>query len=247
MVVSKLDIKLIALDMDGTLLNSNEEVSEANRKAITAARNNGVEVVLSTGRHRSSCEAHAVSLNLSSYLITVNGSEIWTSEGELVSRQSLDIETIKKLVDLNERYGTRAWMASTEKVFRGEFPADLEGYEWLKVGIDIDSEEVKNRILEELEGNDLLELSNSHPMNIEINAVGINKARALEKICGLMGITLDQVMTVGDSLNDIKMIQEAGLGVAMGNAQEEVKQTADWVTTDNNHDGVAKAIEHWIL
>ncbi|SDK35677.1 hypothetical protein SAMN05216243_2866 [Sediminibacillus albus] len=246
-MVSKPNIKLIALDMDGTLLNSDDEISQANSQAITEARNKGVEVVLSTGRHRSSCAAHAASLNLSSYLITVNGSEIWSSEGELIERQSLDIETIKALVDLNERYGTSAWMASTEKVFRGEFPADLEGYEWLKVGIDIDSEEVKERILEELQDNELLELSNSHPMNVEINAVGINKARALEKICGLMNITLAEVMTVGDSLNDIKMIQEAGLGIAMGNAQEEVKQAADWVTAENNQDGVAKAIKHWVL
>nr|WP_077624310.1 Cof-type HAD-IIB family hydrolase [Sediminibacillus massiliensis] len=246
-MTNKANIKLIALDMDGTLLNSKEEISEANRIAITEAREQGVEVVLSTGRHRLSCQEYAKSLGLNSYLITVNGSEVWTSTGELVTRQSLHIETIQKLVDLNERYGTSAWMASTEQVFRGEFPEKLDEHEWLKVGIDIDDIEVKERILKELEEDELLELSNSHPMNIEINAVGINKARALEKICGYLDITLNEVMTVGDSLNDIKMIQEAGLGIAMGNAQEEVKEAARWVTSTNEEDGVAKAINHWIL
>ncbi|MDC3413478.1 Cof-type HAD-IIB family hydrolase [Terrihalobacillus insolitus] len=242
-----MSIELIALDMDGTLLNSKEEVSAANRQAINKVRERGVEVVLSTGRHIMTSREYAKELNLSSYLITVNGSEIWTTKGELIDRQLIDLDSIKKLVELNEKYQTIAWITSAENVWRGKLPADLESHKWLKFGFNTDNQEMKDRILEELQDNEFLELSNSSPTNIEINAVGINKARALEKVCSRMGITLDKVMAMGDSLNDIKMIEEAGLGIAMGNAQEKVKEAADWVTNTNEEDGVARAIEHWLL
>ncbi|WP_158235056.1 HAD hydrolase family protein, partial [Pseudomonas sp. 2822-17] len=80
-----------------------------------------------------------------------------------------------------------------------------------------------------------------------INAVGVNKAAALEKVCQRLNITMDNVIAMGDSLNDLAMITEAGLGVAMGNAQETVKQAADWVTDTNNEAGVAKAIHKWVI
>ena len=243
----KPDIKLIALDMDGTLLDSNLEISKENRETITKVREKGIEVVLSTGRHRLTVGEYAKSLNLSSYLITMNGSEIWTTSGELIERQTLDLESIKQMVALNEKYGTLGWMASTKEIFREDLPEDLEAHDWLKFGFDTDDQEVKQRIIEELEQNELLELTNSSPWNIEINAIGINKARALEKVCGLMEITMDEVMAVGDSLNDIKMIQEAGLGIAMENAQEAVKQEADWITKTNEDNGVAYAIQHFLL
>ncbi|WP_226035390.1 Cof-type HAD-IIB family hydrolase [Aquibacillus saliphilus] len=243
----KQDVRLIALDMDGTLLDANHRVSEENKKAITAARNQGVEVILSTGRHFSTCNDYAKSLELSSYLITVNGSEIWTASGELVERQLLDIPLIKMLVDLHKKHKTSAWMTSTDQVFRGEVPDDLDAHQWLKFGFDIDDEQVKQLIMDELSINESLEVSNSSLTNIEVNAVGINKARAIEKVCQRLNITMDQVMAIGDSLNDIKMIEEAGLGIAMGNAQEDVKKVADWITSTHTESGVAHAIEKWVL
>ncbi|MDC3418518.1 Cof-type HAD-IIB family hydrolase [Aquibacillus salsiterrae] len=241
------DIRLIALDMDGTLLNSNHEVSKQNRLAIEKAREKGLEVILSTGRHFSTCSAYAKSLNLSSYLITVNGSEIWTATGELVERQLLDVAIMELLVSLHKKHETYAWVASTNKIWRGEIPANLEDYEWLKFGFDTDSNETKEAIVDQLSKNELVELSNSSPTNIEVNAVGINKARAIEKVCARLGITMDQVMAMGDSLNDIKMIEEVGLGVAMGNAQDEVKAVCDWVTKHHDDDGVAYAINKLVL
>lgn len=244
---NKHNYKLIALDIDGTLLGSDHQVSSANRKAISRAREKGIEVILSTGRHYMTCSKIAKSLDLSSYLVTVNGSEIWTTSGELVERQLIDVEIIKILVELQKKHKAWAWMASTDEVFRGEIPEDLGAHDWLKFGFDLPNEKVRDTILEELSKEERIELSNSSPTNIEINAEGINKARAVEKVCGELGITMDQVITMGDSLNDIKMIEEAGLGIAMGNAQEEVKKAADWITGKNDEDGVAQAINHWVL
>ncbi len=239
--------KLIALDMDGTLLNRQHEVSKENRQAIAEAEERGVQVVLSTGRSIATCADYAKSLELSSYLVTVNGSEIWDPEGKLVERNPLQNETVQTLWDLRNQHDTHYWAVTTDAVFRKDFPDDIGGHEWLKFGFHTDDDEVRKAILEELNKNGQLEISNSSPLNIEVNALGINKANALIKVCKRIGITMKEVLAVGDSLNDLAMIKEAGCGVAMGNAQELVKEEADWVTGTNEEDGVAQAIRRWVL
>ena len=82
---------------------------------------------------------------------------------------------------------------------------------------------------------------------MELNAPGISKGRGLMALAERLGLALDEVMAVGDSGNDLTMLEAAGLGVAMGNATEEIKQAADVITADNNHDGVAEAIEKYVL
>lgn len=242
----KKDIQLIALDMDGTLLGSNHRVSETNNEAIIKAREKGVEVIISTGRHYQTSSYIAKELDIH-YLITVNGSEIWTMTGELIARQTLDARIIEKLVALKDEHQTWAWLSSTDQIWRGEVPNDILAHEWLKFGFDTKDPETKGKIMETIESWEEIELSNSSPTNIEVNAVGVNKAAAIEVVCERIGISMSQVMAMGDSLNDIKMIEQAGLGIAMGNAQEEVKKVADWETTTNDQDGVARAIEEWIL
>ncbi|MFD6442882.1 HAD family hydrolase, partial [Peribacillus sp. NPDC060186] len=93
--MNKPEIKLVALDMDGTLLNEAGEISAENRKAIKEAENQGVFVVLSTGRSYATCSDFAKSMELQSYLITVNGSEIYDNQGILVERNIVDSESIQ--------------------------------------------------------------------------------------------------------------------------------------------------------
>lgn len=243
----KRNIKLIALDMDGTLLLDDHTISQENREAIEEVRKKGIEVMLCTGRHLTSCQEHAKSLQLSSYLVTVNGSEIWDGNGKLIERKTIPVESMEKIMEVSNRHGGESWIASIHEVFREKLPDNLADYEWLKYGIDTYEPEVKEGILKELIDDPNLELSNSSPTNIEINARGVNKATALEKICTFTGITMDEVMAVGDSLNDIKLLQRAGLGVAMDNAQPEVKEVADWITGSNVEHGVAQAIRHFCL
>jgi hydroxymethylpyrimidine pyrophosphatase-like HAD family hydrolase len=90
-------------------------------------------------------------------------------------------------------------------------------------------------------------VTNSHPCNLEINPIGISKASGIEEVCRLIGISMSEVVAMGDSLNDMAMIKAAGLGVAMGNAQEELKAAADLVTVTNNEHAVAKIIREHIL
>lgn len=241
------DIKLIALDMDGTLLQDNHEVSAENRAAIKDAQEKGVYVVLSTGRSIMTCRSYAESLKLDSYLVTVNGSEIWDSEWNLVEQNIIPEEHVKLLWDLKTKHDADYWAVSSEKVYRDDFPTDISSHQWLKFGFNIADDNVREEIRELLTNHKELEVSNSNPINLEINAIGINKANALKKVCERLGITLDNVIGMGDSLNDLAMIVESGIGVAMGNAQETVKEAADVITDTNNNDGVAKAIRKWVL
>ncbi|PPA69793.1 Cof-type HAD-IIB family hydrolase [Jeotgalibacillus proteolyticus] len=242
-------IKLIALDMDGTLLKQDHSVSEENRKAIKKAQQKGVTVMVSTGRPLVYCKEIVESLELASYLITVNGSEIWDADLNLIERTMIDISHIEQMYELAQKHDTHFWSSTVGGVWnkKTEFPKALDEHEWLKFGFDIEDDAIRESIREELSLNKELELSNSSETNIEVNAAGINKAAAIRKVCDRLGFTMDEVMAVGDSLNDLAMINEAGIGVAMGNAQAAVKKAADWVTESNEEDGVAKAIQKFVL
>ncbi|CQR47289.1 Sugar phosphatase YidA [Paraliobacillus sp. PM-2] len=244
--MEKMDIRLIALDMDGTVLHTDHTVSKENEQAIKRAIEKGIEVVFATGRHYSTCCNYASTLGVK-YLITVNGAEIWSTDGELLDRNPLPIEALNKYQQIHQAYSPWTWLVSTDKVWRNEQPQNFNEYTWLKYGFDIKESIDRDEIIEELSSETDIELSNSSPTNIEVNAMGINKARAIEKLCKKLDIKMNQVMAMGDSLNDIKMIEEAGLGIAMENAQDEVKKVADWVTTHHTKDGVAQAINKWLM
>lgn len=241
-------IKMAVLDMDGTVLNNEHRISEENVAAIKKAVNNGITVVIATGRSLMAVENYAEELELNEYIITGNGSEIWDLEGpELIERTPIETELVQVMWDLKRNYGTKHWAASVGKVWKAELPEDLSAQEWLKFGFVMDSIEMKDAVLAELNNHDGLEISNSHPLNIEVNAKGVHKAKAIERILSLKNISFEQVLACGDSLNDITMIREAGIGVAMGNAQPEVKQTADYVTLGNQEHGVAEAFKYFKL
>ncbi|MFA1821708.1 Cof-type HAD-IIB family hydrolase [Virgibacillus oceani] len=240
-------IKLVALDMDGTLLNSDQEVSDYTKEVIKKAMEKDVHVVLSTGRWLKSCYPYAEELNLTSYLVTVNGGEIWTMDQELIDRHLLAAEKVERMWHIGKEVGVHMWMMATNEAFRNTPPDDFHHYDWLKFGCHSLEQEKLDKMIEELSYIEGLELTNSMPTNVEANPAGVSKASALKKVCKQIGITLDEVMACGDSLNDIKMIQEAGIGVAMGNAQEAILKAADVVTETNDRDGVALAIEKYVL
>ncbi|QOK28627.1 HAD family phosphatase [Cytobacillus oceanisediminis] len=240
-------IKLIALDMDGTLLNSRGEIPDENRKAIREAKEKGIEVILSTGRSRLTAGDHSDSLELNSYLITVNGSEIFGPDGESISRTPVDSKIMEWMWNLSQSHKTNFWATSCERVWTNEMPENIHDHEWLKFGFDISDDEIRELIHKELQTKGDLEITNSSLTNIEVNALGINKAKGIQKVTELLGISMENVMAMGDSLNDIAMIEESGWGVAMGNAQGIVKETANAITGTNDEAGVAQAIRKWAL
>ncbi|MFD1020811.1 Cof-type HAD-IIB family hydrolase [Thalassobacillus hwangdonensis] len=241
----KKNIKLIALDMDGTLVNDDGGVSDENAATIKKAKEKGIHVVLSTGRPLDHCREIDDLLGRSSYIITVNGGEIYDENFTLVDSNPLEASHVRRLWEMTKEHDVHFWSTTKQGRFnsREPFEKEVEDYEWLKYGFDIVDDAARERVLEELHANPELEVTNSSPTNIEVNAIGVNKAAALAKVCKWLDITMDNVMACGDSLNDIAMIRESGFGVAMGNAQDVVKDAADWVTATNVEHGVARAIE----
>ncbi|TKD72360.1 HAD family phosphatase [Pseudalkalibacillus hwajinpoensis] len=238
------EIKLIALDMDGTLVNHDGDVSKENEDAVKHAKEQGIHVVLSTGRSLPFCRDIAEQLGHSAYLVTVNGGQIFDKELNLVDSTHLTNDLVKRLWELKVKHDVYFWSSTTEGVFNTKKPFDkeIDDYNWLKFGFDIQDDNVRKVITDEVMANEALEVTNSSPTNLEINPAGVNKAAALMKVCKWLDLSMDNVMAVGDSMNDIAMIREAGFGVAMGNAQERVKEAANWITKDYTEHGVAHAI-----
>lgn len=241
-------IKLIALDMDGTLLTNDHRIAEETTQAINYAREKGVKVILATGRPFDECYPYANQLKLEDYIIVSNGAEIWNMDAQLIERTIMEQNLIEKLWDIGNRLQVDMWLISNEKVhYSNNPPVDFSKEEWLKIGYAHLNQMNKESVLQELAYFQKdLEISNSYIDNLEVNKKGINKANAIEKVCKREGILMDEVLVAGDGLNDEKMIQQAGIGVAMGNGQEAIKQIADFVTETNENHGVAKAIYKFI-
>lgn len=244
--------KLIALDMDGTLLNEQSEISTENAEWIQKAIDAGVTVSFSTGRGFRSALPYAEQLKLTTPMITVNGSEIWHRPHVLHKRTHMSPVDVKRLHELALAHGEPwFWAYTAEDIFNKEkwiSPAgDYDAHQWLKFGFYTEDDLAREKILAEVESWGAFEITNSSPSNLELNPLGISKASALRELCGLMNIEMSQVIAVGDSLNDIAAIREAGLGVAMGNGQDAVKEEADFITLTNNEHGVAEVIKRYVL
>src|SRR5690606_30570747 len=140
------------------------------------------------------------SLELNSFLVTVNGSEIWGPDGNLIERNPVSPDIIQWMWELSQTHQSPSWASSRGRVWKNEMPEKIADYEWLKFGFDINDDEVRETIFKELRANGNLEISNSSPTNIEINAFGVNKARGIERVCEIIGISMENVMAVGDSL-----------------------------------------------
>lgn len=241
--------RLLALDLDGTLLNENSEITPGNQEWVQRAREAGITVILSTGRGFESALTFAEQLELNTPMITVNGGEIWREPHRIHRRSLLEPDMVARLHRLALRYpDVWYWGYTTDGLFNKErWLEDVYGKDWLKFGYYTEELDVLRAIREEIGSWGGLELSNSSLSNIEINPAGISKASAIEEVCRMIGCDMASAVSIGDSLNDIAAIRSCGLGIAMGNAQEEVKAAADCVTTSHWEDGVAQAIQEYVL
>ena len=240
-------IKLVAVDMDGTLLDTNKQISSANKGAIKACIDQGIRIVLSTGRPFSHVEPYADELKLNNFFVTANGGQILNMEKEVISQHFLSANHLLRLTHFCETKKLRYWALTTKELFKNQFPVNYMDKNWLKFGIRLDTEKEADRLRKYLTETNLYEVSNTLPTNIELNPLGINKAAGIEFVCKQIGIEMNEVMAIGDALNDVKLIKKAKLGIAMGNAQPSVREIADFVTKDHNNDGVAFALNKYIL
>ncbi|HJV45561.1 MAG TPA: Cof-type HAD-IIB family hydrolase [Bacillota bacterium] len=240
--------RLIALDLDGTLLNEHGLIAEENQRSIQQARSVGVEVTIATGRPIHQVKPIIELLGLTTPFVTTNGSEVWTVDGQLLDRHTIPSDTIWYLHKLAQEFKVEFWFSVANTVLqRGVLPKNVGDYQWLKFGYTILDQEVKKALWSRLENYGGLEISSSGTYNIEINPQGVSKASGLQVVCNYLGMTAGEVVTMGDGLNDVLMLSWSGFGIAMGNADEQVKEIANWVTSHHLEHGVAKAIRYLLL
>lgn len=230
--------KLIALDLDGTLLNSKREISRQNLRWIQKAEEAGLIVVFATGRGRESSELFWPAVSPTAPMVMANGAEVWKNHHELLSRYELPPAAVPELIALAKSHAAQYWTL-------GNCENDELATEGgcLKVGMYHHDLQIISKLRQLVVACGELEVSASAANNVEVNRLGVTKAAGLAEVIPLLGITPDEVVAIGDSINDLSMIEWAGFGVAMKNAAVIVKETADYVTGSNDEDGVAQLIQ----
>ncbi|EHJ52529.1 Cof-type HAD-IIB family hydrolase [Streptococcus macacae] len=267
-------IKLLALDLDGTLFNQKKEISLENKAALKAARAKDVKVVLTTGRPIKAMEYLLKELDLISddnYIITFNGGLVQKTNGDILDKSELSYQQVENIqaemeklalpVDIlsdgivysisNQDHHSRYHLANPTLSFKkiaglDHLPRDII---YNKVVIVYEAAFLDQQILKiPAYFYDRFEVFKSRDIILEIMPKGVHKAVGLDLLVKHLGIDASEVMAMGDEENDLTMLRWAGLGVAMANGTAAAKQAADAVTArTNEQSGVAEAIEKYIL
>lgn len=272
-------IKLIALDLDGTVLNSCGYISDKTLTAIKMAIEKGVQVVLATGRSVGLICDEIKSIEEITYAISSNGAAVVNlRKNEMVFSNFITIDILKKIIKIIKdypivvefysngnayideevfinpvKYGLSEkylnLMSDSHNLIKNIFSVvdDRSECEWIKcvekINIPFLKDDMKNEVYNSLLSiNDKVKITSSVEDNLEINIHSANKGAGLEKLTELLEIDLKEIAAIGDNNNDIEMLQMAGIGIAMGNASEDIKARADFITLDNDKNGAAEAI-----
>ena len=288
--------KLMAIDLDGTLLTSTGEVTENTRAALKKAKQQGTEIVLASGRPISSTESLAVELGVDNYLISGNGAAVYDiKEQKIIYDRFLSKEQVLEIAKLCEQNSFFYNVYTEDEVIASSLNYNILFYhkenvkkieekrthinivqniaeyieqsgkeKFLKMTVCDESRFIFNSIikrLKEIDGIDVLDVeymsrkkikSGTDDVDIqyyytEITNENVNKWTAIEFLLEKLKIKKEEVLAIGDNMNDIEMIEGAGLGVVMGNSNPKMKEIADEIVADNNSEGVLEAIEKFIL
>ncbi|MED1600328.1 Cof-type HAD-IIB family hydrolase [Alkalihalophilus marmarensis] len=266
------EYKMIVLDLDDTLLKDDHTISSRTKEALMQAQKNGVKVVLASGRPTYGMVPIANELKLADYgsfILSFNGAKIINSKtNEEMYSSTLSPEQLHELYHVSQRenVGIHTYMENdivTEAnneytMIEGEITGmpviEVERFvdavdepcvKALMVGHPDRLVEVEKKLQEEFRGQ--LSVMRSKPYFLEFTEDGVTKGTSLHSLITKLGIKQEEVIAMGDSYNDQTMIEFAGLGVAMGNAPDDIKEIADYVTDTNMNDGVAKVVEEFVL
>lgn len=272
----KMAIKLIAVDLDGTLLSSNNTILSETQRTLRVASQNGIKVVLATGRPLSGVLNFAQQLGLEGddqYAIVFNGAAIQTISGHVLMSQELNYQDFnnmlrfQRLSHVNVHFETTKYFVTTDRDLsvqmqinaaltnnimkvreRKEIPQD---FTFNKVGFtSIEGADQVEKLWNSLPdwAFQTYDIVRSFDSIIELNALGASKGNALMDLASRLKIAQKDVMIFGDQGNDISMFSNPDfMKIAMGNAIGEIKDKADYVTDDNDHNGIAKALKKFVL
>ena len=260
----KTDYKIIALDIDGTLTNSQKIITPATKNNLIQFQKYGGKLLLASGRPVMGIVPHAKTLQLDEfggYILAYNGGcVIDCKTGEIVFQEKLPLQVVPEIYDIIKNYpvGINTYEGSDivvgsqinsytelEAKINGmgiKFVDDFPGY----VDFDINKlllsgepsviAELEKILAEKYKG--VLSIFKSESFFLEIVPLGIDKALSIDRLLRTIGIKTEECIACGDGFNDISMIKYAGLGVAMANAKEPVREAADYITLSNDEDGI---------
>ncbi|KGD79465.1 sugar phosphatase [Tatumella morbirosei] len=267
-------IKLIALDMDGTLLDPEHKITPAVKSAIARAQAQGIIVVLASGRPHIGMKRYITELGLDTpgqFCISYNGALVQRADdGSCVAEVTLGHADYLKFWQLSVEYGVHFQALDKTHLYtpnkdiskytvhevsltgiplRYRSPEEMDATLRFPKLMMIDEPELLDAAITRLPPEIMQDYTilKSAPYYLEILNNQVNKGEGVRKLAELLGFTADEVMAIGDHENDLAMIAYAGSGVAMGNAIDSVKRQARYQTTTNAEDGVARAIEKWAL
>lgn len=267
-------IKLVAIDLDGTLLNSKKEISARNKEALAQAKAAGVKIVICTGRPLAAIGIYLDALNLrdnGDYSITFNGGLVQKNDtGEIIEKASMPVENVHDLFELAKSLNVPLDILSDGLVLQLPTTQDHESlYSQLNKLLTYESYELAQLTADRIYNKaviavdqtyldeqikkiprpfyDRYEIIKTRSNLLEFMPKGITKAYGISLLARDLGIKQEEIMTIGDEENDLPMIEYAGLGVAMENAVAKVKDLADVITDTNDNDGVAQAVEKFVL
>lgn len=244
----KAKYKLIALDLDGTLLTDEKCITEETKKWLQYAVDQGVKVMFSTGRGLQTAQGFWDELGLDSPMVLLNGAEIWEGPGRLKKRVFLPRDTVRHMHAIAAERAEWYWGYSVESLTGDkDWTPEMFERDWMKFGIGSHDQQKLAEIKEELLRWGTLEVTRSAPTNMEISVKGTTKESGVREVCQMLGFSMSDVIAMGDSDNDAKLLKAAGLGVAMANGEEHIKSIADVITATNNEDGVAQAIRRYVF
>ena len=263
------NIKLIASDLDGTLLNSSGILQERTEAAIRAAEGLGISFTISTGRMFCSAARFARQVGVKIPLICYNGAMIRSLDGTTFSHEMLDMGVARRLLEIFRERDIYV-QSYVDDVLYVKNWRDSEYQDYMKhYGIDgvaigdalYDPQIPPTKLLATTEGvgesrhlireiadifGDSLYITSSNSEFVEMMNPNVNKAKALATLAGMLGIGMENVMALGDGENDVEMIRESGLGVAMSNGRQSAKGAANATAPANDDLGVAWAIERFV-
>lgn len=263
-------------DLDGTLLTKDGKISDANRKAIEGVREKGVPFVIGTGRIFSAAVPYALDLGLKAPLIACNGALIKSLEtGENIYIQPMEINSVKVVIDILRKYKQPFHFYDEDTIYAEvDSPLfrfaqkmakehNLEGLKTqmvddvksivgnpvqvLKMGFHATGDEVEKEVIEAICQIPRLDIVQSASQLKDVMRIDVSKGDAVIHLAKIMGIDRSEILALGDNHNDIEMLKVAGVGVAMDNACDTVKAISDDVATHHEEDGVAWALEKYIL
>lgn len=271
-------IKMIAFDLDGTVLRTDKSVSRRTVEALSRAAAQGCVVLPASGRVASNIPEEVLSFPGVRFLLTSNGASVIDRETGTTVYTNLMTEEetgilLRRLYEEGcfvEAYrGGKAYsdrlalprlhalhpsedllaFLKRSQIFVDDLPqyAAEHSFRLEKVNVPMLPSLLAARLNREFEAGGMFSTCSSFPGNIEVNRAGCSKGAALEHLCNRLGIDREEVMTLGDSGNDLAMLRFAGLGVAVKNATPEILAAADFVTAANDEDGAALAVERFVL